>query len=883
MDNLYLFEMLNDHPNNVKMINDTLHDIKNSLYDHLYIAQRALSQFHRVDINFSKCRFLRHNRIVFDIAYTYIENENRCDFRNSKYYKKEVLCDDLFKNPDIFSRAIMVFIDGKLMNNFYVYFAEDRLEIRFARYMKTMGDIDDGMHRLAIDELIKRDTIVSIVFMPICKKATGEIPYKRLAEDNLSISRYADYLMGSSYVDVGDTPMIFMSDSLFGNSGVGIRYNAMMFDRIEDVMTIYDKTYSHATYDLYNPQMYINILYPANIVSVKTVYTNGWFALPIKRTPIPKENILVFKKSATENSSILEFDHTAKIEMYYPNVYRIDSDHTGEYIIYAFYNDDIEHSPLIHYNELNLYMRFMDGLPEYVDGTIPEYIKNYKPIDLEYSIDDYKSTKSEALEYKIQKLREVIYQNPALYSYYLKRYVEAYPNITLEINPEVYNSRLRTDTSIEMPDNPVVTFDSPRFMFSVRRSNNFQLFKFFIDRKAYYPTDDEVFYDGEFMYIYLSTDIVRMESYIEIQKMYDSTFTKSYTVTPGVPIHVSIDKESRAAVEDLYITHNNGIIEEYITDYRIYEKLDNTRDFRMNDTIFSGERYRPIELTSFYKYSDVYIVITDESLDGETITVRSDKRTMIFREFADERKSEINSNVNKDKRNYVIYRDGRLMAPVGVKVRYNEDSNGPHTIQSLIATEEDTVVVASHLPDKYNLVCEYADDYVKRLRIYQRYMDTEEEIDGREGNIYDMQIASSVELENRILDSGHFVDLTNLITKPLDFRWYDIYMNGLKLTERDVTFISPYQMIINLYDDYPDIDTFIIIDMIGFIKKYVIPLPFVNPDWVQVTDAMIDEYPEVMDDNLNVVFDSDTIRTMTGDVLLNPDLADGYIVKGGVE
>lgn len=878
MDRHYLFEMLNDHPDNIEKINATLHDIKNSLCGHLYTAQRALSMFHRVDLDFSDHRQIRHNRIVFDVAYTYIENENRCDFRNSEFYKREIHCDDIFKNPEIFSRVILVFIDGRLTNNFYAFFAEDRVEIRFVRHMKTPNTSEDGMYRGTIDELVETGAKITIIFMPICKKASGIVPYMRISDDMFTISEQAEYLTGSSYVNAGTEPMMFLAGEINGYNGTGITYQNMRYSKTDNGLSIASDTYPNFVYQYFNPDIYMNIIYPANLITIKDVASDGWFTLPLMRMPIPKENILVFRKSSLENDSAMELDHTAIIDMYYPNVYKVKSDYNGEFTIYVFYNDNIEYSELLHYNEIDLYMRFMDHFTEYTDNTIPKYIKSFEPVTLEYNINNYIASGESHLEYKIGKLRDVIYKNPALYKYYLKRYVDRYPNVELEIDPDEYSSRLRRDTSIELPNMDIVTFDSPRYMFSMRRCSNLQFFKFFIDRKAYHPSEDEMFYDNEFVYLYLPTSVVMLDSHIEIHKLYNSSFSDTYTV-PDEPIHIHLDESRRATVEDLYVTHNTGEIEEYVTNYKVYERLDDSRLSLDGDIEIDGHRYREINITKFYKYSDIYFVF-DESLVGETVTIRSDKRTVIYRNF--DEFIEIDENVNKDKRNYLTYRDGRLMSPKATKFRYNQDSDGTHTIQPLIVTEEDTSVIVSHLPDKYNLVCDYADPYVKRLRIYQKYMDAGDDISGRDGNIYDMQLASSKELRDKISETGHFVDLTNLITKPLDFRWYEIYMNGLKLTEKDVIFISPYQMIITLQDDYPDIDSFIITDMLGFIEEYTIPLPFINPDWVQVTDAMIEEYPEVMDAHENVIFDGDTLYTMPGSILLNPDIAEGYTIEGVV-
>lgn len=875
MDNAYLFEMLNDEPGNIKRINSTLYDIKNTLYANLYKAQQALCGFYQTRIKFSSYRPLRHNRIAFDVNYTYIEGKRRCEFKRSQYYKREVFCDEIFKHPEIFNKGVMVFVDGKLTNNFYVYFKDNSLEIRFARYTKHQGTPADGMMHTAIDQYEIDDVTVSVVIMPICKKVIGAATQNTLIGDNYIVSEYADYLLSLSYTDVGRTPMLFINIATADTNISGALYDCMSYTKNNTDLILSDVTFEspHGS-----SVMSVVMFYPDGILVDKVVPSDGWFSLPLQRTPIPKENILVFRKGSGSN---MVLDDRATITMYYPNIYHIESTHDGEFYIYAFYNNDTGTIGLTHANELNIYTSYMDGVIEYSDNTIPEYIKTYKPVAMEYNIGDYNESSLEPLEYKINKLREVIKENPALYSYYLEKYVEMYPNVFTVVDEEDYASRLRTDTSQELPDKPVYTFAEERYMFSMKRENNAQIFRFFIDNKAYHVyMPNTVFYDNDYAYIYIPAEYIHVGSHIEVQKLHDNTMVKAYVVDSSVPTHIVIDDMYRTAAEDLYMTHRAGAIEEYVTTgFTICEKIPVSRRTYNTDLIIGGEVYRPVDKLSFVRYRDLYIVWDNDDLDGETILIRTDKYNIQLGGFDGLVQKELRAPINTDKRNFLSFRDGRLMAPFAIKIRYADNSNGPHVIQSLIAQDADTEVVVQHMPDKYNLECDYTDSYVKRLRIYQKYLDVNDVIEGRQDNIYDNQINSSDELMERIEASGHFVDLTNMISKPLDFRWYEIYMNGLKLTENDVKFIGPYQMVITLQDDYPDIDSFIIIDLLGFIQKYVLPLPFINPDWVQVTDEMIEEYPEVMDRRNNVVFDSDVIHSMESSILLNPDIAEGYTLS----
>lgn len=858
MDHSYLFEILGDHPDNIKKINEALYDIKASLFKSLHNTQYGLTDVFQRVIDFSTYRAIDHTKIAFDIDYTFIDNAKRIKFKQSPYYKKELYSTDLYNVTDLFHRCIMVFINGKLTNNYYVFIDDAKLQIIFKRYYSPKKIYNDGLSAELINEYKNNHVNMCVVIMPLCERHNTTINLNTLYNNNYTLD-----------IPTDNTPLVLMSSN--GKTkeyfNTGITYSPMYVN---------DNQLINGTYQNVNADIEMTYLYPDNLLEVKDIDSDGWFSIELQKTPIPVENILVFKRLEF-NSSKMELLYGDDImTMYYPNIYKINIPSDMGYRVFVFYANDISDEK--YKSELKLYTDFINAEPQYRDGSIPDYIKTYKPIEMVYDIDDYKavSTGETELQYKIRKLREVIEENPDLYKYYMEKYTDLYPCVNHIVTEESFSNRVRRDTSQELPFTE--TFDEDRYLFSISTSYMGELSMFFIDNLYYYP--DKVYVHNGYLYIYIPTELVHVDSYIHICKLYNNTFTKEYTIDTSVPTKVVIDKVYRAAGEDIYLTVGSGDNEKYITEgFSLCEKLSSKREILDKDIEFNGEYYRPIYDTSFHRYNELYIIFGDDTYNGQTITVRSDKRTLVFDSAVALGTLTINSNINTDKRNLLIYRDGRLMSSYAAKYRYSDNPNGPHEIQSLLIMNDDTVIKTIHSSEKYNLICDYNDENIKHLRVYQKYMDTPEEIYEREDNLYNKIIESSGELEAILNSKGKFVDLTNMITKPLDFRWYDIYLNGLRLTERDVTFVSPYQLIINIDDDYPDIDTFIVTDVIGFIEKYVIPLPFLNPDWQQVTEEMIEEYPEMMDPKLNVVFDGDKEYTTNSSILLDPDDSNGYTLE----
>lgn len=885
LDHNFMFEVLGDSSDNIKRINSTLFDAKTMSFGASYMAQRKLAGVYRYSCSFSDGVIERGSKYVFTVPYTYIELKNRIDFKQSQYYKKEIPYDTILRNPEMFQTSILMYIGGKLFTNFSVKFMEDMLQISVKRYVGTTKNIVDGFTISEIQNMQPMN--VTFIFMPLSNRRTGTIPVYPLTYDN---NEHKDINMGTnaytvtSDIETSDIPMLlfypnYTSGSYttkfgynFFNENItapnyNLKFNAVQLNSLFNSLNI--RIQNNVT------KVTAQAIYPQHLIDTqmveKTTTGEYWFETEIKDTPIPTENILVYRETNTG----LMYDFTAELEYHYPNIYKINSSLTipsDRFCVFIFYNDSTEGIGLYHDNELGLYYAYIENiLDKYKNGTIPEYIKNYKPIDVEYDIEDYQNSGKNGLDYKIDKLRELIIQNPFVYSIYLNKYNEKYPKISRIVDQEFLDTRKRYTTATDIPylQPPVDFGEDGRYLFSIRNSSNNQTCLFFVDNKFFYP--DEIYYTDNIIYMYFPAELINIGTKLEILFLYDISMAVDITLDSSIANEVNLKSRYRVSVDDLYVTayydeNDYG----YLYDgYGFYEKIDqNTREILNTDTILNGEYYREITNTAFKKYDTVYIICEDY-LNGKSVTIRSDKTNIFRTTYGEAPDYIIDEYINdKDKRNLQLYRDGRLMSHRAITFLPDTNPEGPHTIQANISVDGEMPVTFIHSSEKYTLECEYHTAEVKRLRLFTKYMDSFDELTDRTNGIYDDIMNSSQEVIDAIESQGKLVDLTGMLSRPLSFEWFDIYMNGLKLTPEDAIIIAPYKLVILIDDDYPDIDSFIVIDIMTFIREQL--QIFINPDLQQVTEEMKTDYSELVDYNDNIPLDADNTYNIRCNVMLTP-------------
>jgi len=293
-------------------------------------------------------------------------------------------------------------------------------------------------------------------------------------------------------------------------------------------------------------------------------------------------------------------------------------------------------------------------------------------------------------------------------------------------------------------------------------------------------------------------------------------------------------------------------------------------------TLTSKNEYNDVSESDFYDHKNLYIKFNNSELIGSSVQVNINRVT--FKQTVTSSNTIlVNRDINNDKRNILLYRNGRLVPQRLRKYDFSDKSTGPHRFKGVMAEDPN---------DEYTL-------------IYN-------------SNKYFMVYCA------KTIDSKGVVDLTGKINKPIDFKWYDIYLNGLRLYKHNVEILGPYILrikdvptltnleiyqknlddltwnnnydtndissniynvikddIINSYptieDTIPDMFDDAIMDTIDFLNEYLYTLELINPDEQQITQVMIDEYPTVFDDNNVLFINPDELLPIEDNIFINPD------------
>jgi len=870
----------------------------------------------------------------------------------------------------IFTNMLLLFINGQMYTNFFVRADEDNLQLVFKidsppkiykvtnRLSRSVGT---GFSRAEFEKLVygydkiefyktnkkySKDDVVKI-------STENGIEYYKCSSNGIITGKFNEYvwdrIIPSSKMTLISIPncaslysnpnsLLFEKDNiktqftLYGRGNIGL--NSERFIRFNDVinnkrdahifMTVddtalykyeligdgriqqlstqtendvshclfFDNQTTHYYYYINNITDYNNhtaltrTYFTLNRLMKMRISSNlNFFSIPIKEMPIPIENIMIF----TDDYGRLLFNHDVKLEKYYPNIYKIKrsvNEPRRPLWVYIYYSDDTVSIGNKHENELKLYHRFTENiLYKYTNDSIPDTIKNYKPIYVNYSISNYQGSEyydnNDHLSYKLNYFKELISQNGDFYRIYLDKlvgYVSAFDIYATDIENSDYgfDKRIKTHNRDEIKSTSLQKdFNEDRYLFTFRNDGDRINTILFLDNKLYYP--DEIYSDDEYTYIYIPANLINIDtdpSVLHVENYQDVSFNKKINyIRPDEYIHINIPEELKLSINDLFITQNVDGIEKYITNsenntkYKIYVKNTDSDEYILADE------------TSFFRYTDIYIKFEeDATLQNSDIFIKANKTTIMDRNVGDN-SFIINQPIDNDEKNILVFKNGQLVPPSTVVVDFNENIDGPHTVRTLMRTDNDDEFVLLYTPNKYTNV-----------------------------------------LELDSIPSTGIVNLEGRITKPIDLKWHDIYINGEKLTEKNIDMLTPYSFILKDMDtlkyltiyeknldsdilapeyDYDNINNTILdpnndyielpdaeiidnskdirdditIDIIGCLDKYLLSMNLINPDKQQITDEMISEYPSLfLSDDYNIFINPDlSVHNFAKDMLLNPD------------
>lgn len=729
----------------ISALEKSLEIVKQNSFKYLYNLQLSLTGYKRFDFKFrdltpinlinKELEYYPRKYVVF-VDDNFIDERKRLEFKKSRFFDKELNLFDVASNPQIFSSIYMVFIDGKFFDCINILCKEDKTYMIF--------DIAEGVNTAGIpknyfDQLYEQNVDISIIFVPNC-------PYGLYNTNNNILRKYINNLSLSRFniannLDTVEKYITFINsnDLLFGSVITDT-------ENSKDMLRFYNNDV--LTYN--NKVVHLNVFGFRHLLDQKDILgSEKYFDIEIQDMPVPTENIMIFRNINGKKY----FAHDITLKMYYPNIYEIiGNDQNDDLTLYIFYSNKTEHAILKYANELELYYKFtQDILEKYKNNTIPEIIKSYEPELYKYDIKDFTQSEyyPDHLNYKIEDFRSWICANNENLREYLIRQVAKNTSYYLDISKIDLASRFRLDNKREIsyPDQQE-TFNEPRYVFVFRKDLKIDFYelRFFIDGKLYII--DKVYKTQDYEYYYIPVSLITPTSIIEIEKL-DSYFYSSRFKFTDMNDIKNINLKNK-----YYHIHANDI---FIIDAETMHYIP--RDQYKFVTIRDKEQI-DVDPTSFIELSSFSIVPLNENIVNKNLSIEIKKQSY-YKEW---QVNNINRaydievfdlDSNNDKRYFRIFRNNLLLPMHVYDIEFGDQLSDKFIVN---------LTMTKMIGDSYIIDC----TPFKYKQIYY---------------------------EKEIPENG-FIDLKNIIDKPFDLKWYDIYLNGLRLNKNQIRIISPTKIIL---------------------------------------------------------------------------------------
>lgn len=870
MENRLLPEIYKHNPTSLKYLNESLWDLKAMSFNSLYHTQNILSGIERINIDMANFVMMSEDRYGINLNLSFIPKDKRGKYRNSPFYKKEIPTNDIISNPDVFNQMMIIFINGEFYDNFLITCNEDfttllcRVYSSFpvkppAHYMRG------GFTNAEMLNYIKTHAKMTLLLMPISQQKTRTDMNIATIKNYMNLPNSTGIAIDTNFIsmnDIDDTSDLLM---FLSSDDLRLYKYQPMLGEYKNKSFYFDKTQLNT---FTNIRAYMKPFFLLNLFKKITIPSSEvFFQVDIQDMPVPTENMIIFRKSPT---GVLKFDHETTIDINYPNIYQINRKHTDELLVYVFYFDDTLSVGTKYDNDLALYHRFTTNILEkYKDDTIPEIIRNYSPVKVNYDHTDLiQSTEYPShLKYKLRTFTDLVKENGKNYLDYLYKVVGYVPNFYLYPKDMNLSSRIRLDNKKEITDPSLQeTFDEPMYLFTFRHDSNKDHLIMFIDNYFYYP--NKMFVTEKYKFIYVPTSMIDEDSIIEIEKLLDSSYKQEITFD-GINrfVFLKMPTGQNIKLSDVFVTKIIEGVEVYVdeTSYEFYEKLDNL--------------YHLVPHTFAISSDSIFIKPKNESILNLPLVVRAENNNIIRANVGDNYFA-INGILNNDKSKVRMFKNGQMVPRSTTISNFNSlNASGPHTFRCLteIKPTDEFVLVISN--NKYSLV-----------------------------------------YEQKLIGKDGYINMTGEISKPIDRKWYDIFINGLKLNERNIDILTPYRFMMTnintlknfevylknldvgqnipdwsddisdkildtvgglieevldqypeLEDELPDIKIDIVLDYIGFFEDYINFIGLINPDIDQISDEMINQYKDIFEDGPDMFLNSDLTIVMEKPFMVNPD------------
>lgn len=284
-------------------------------------------------------------------------------------------------------------------------------------------------------------------------------------------------------------------------------------------------------------RVYIEAFNLKHACGISNIGISREFFIPLTKNgrnlnPVPPQNIMIFEY--TDNGE-MRFVHNAYLSLYFPNVYIVrDIDPNKKLCVMWFnnYEDITDHN--IFDNPLKNYMKYNENYSSsLIYGTLPAVVAEYIPAAVSYDYDDYfiyrRSMKSNHNEYMIEKISEVMKDNPERFEYIYTSLMEK-TSFKLHANPKqvLYLKEIpgfnldditcTTNIAVCKPYDVPITFKIPHACFRIEHHENTSYsYAVWVDGILQHVP---YLYDVNFTtWIYLPIEVLHDASTLEVEMM----------------------------------------------------------------------------------------------------------------------------------------------------------------------------------------------------------------------------------------------------------------------------------------------------------------------------------------------------------------------------
>ena len=828
---------------------------------------------------------------TFPIRYAYqtdidlVDSEQELLFKkNESIYNTPITIKTVSDNDIVFKRNIIPILDNKLLYTMEVIVAEDNCTLVITLDEEPENYTAKGISKEKFLEYMDRNETLHLLVVPNFYMETTKIPKPELMRTRMVnktyFSNYSKIIPASTMVFLGledqSCADLAMVESNYTTSGIQIPFYAETTNEIINVVTISFE----------------------DICKISMFHTNDveYWSKTSETTelPLPTRNILPF----VMKDHRFTIDDTIKIDLYYPNIYKYSNVEDKDVYTFQFYQDDTLDSR--YRNALQSLQLVYDRVIDlYKNHTIPEIIRDYQPVEVPMiSEEDFKETiyfPDKKNEYIINHLNDYFQKDPELLVRYLYLKLKNTSKFYIDISKLDLTKRKRMSTISDVGEvGEAVNFDDMYYVFNIRKAfvNSPETeFRIYVDRVAI--SDEDIFttYNKDHFLIYIRASIIKDDSTIEIERFVQHlNDTREIGTVQNIDTSVTYSKTiidigllSGSSVQPINVIYTDDL--QSIMAYNI-DILDGegafipSNEYKLyiyNEVV---EDFIEIDPIGNYIIDRDFYVVPDEKYLGQSLKVNFNTGYVCNEELVKKSGSSYNVLLSSERKvrqdDVRIFKNGLTMPKERIRIR--ENGSCDDVIDVVLASE----LVSG---DRINVdLCPFG--FKEEFRLDQ--------------------------IEN---DKG-YIDTGDALSYPLDLKWYDIYVNGYKLSKFDIDIISNSRFFIKHVDSLKnvrimkrcdltgvfstqhdnDVNNIIInnlpefleklkedkdiiedvaTDIIGdaisdvfehmeFVEKYL-EFTFINPNEQQLTQAMKLEYPYLFDeyDILTLSTESDGVNYLT--------------------